>query len=410
MGIDATKEENRGRRKWKTLWFLLIIYAAVIVVFEVGARAVYFVMDGFNPYYITYGFVPDSEWNSAELDGYTKFQPGTERHQQTDDGVIAMRINRDGFRGADFVRPKPEGTLRVVTLGASSTFGYYNQDHQTYPARLETILEVALGAPVDVYNLGIPEMRLNNILALSRAELASLQPDIVTLYAGANNAIHFRDRGDAGFLYRTKDKIAKISIGWRAISPLVRNAYFMLTRVLNKDLAGLPSVHTPVVMSPSEVEALVLQGRREFRHDLLALSDLVDSVGAQFIVSTQSYAPKNYIASDHLKEWRSYWDDVAYFKELTAKEQGLVAPLSAVLVHAALMEELVSVAQDQGLSIVPGIEVLDGDRAQNMASFVHLTPKGNELLAQTLAEMVAGALKGPETDTLQSGGATSPRN
>lgn len=387
------EDEKHKRSVGRTLIFLAIIYTCFVVVFEVGARGYYWVSDGFNPYFLTYGFVPDSEWNSAELDGYTKFQPSTVRHQQVDGHTISMEINGDGFRGKDFQRPKSTGTLRVVTLGASSTFGYYNEDHQTYPVQLESLLEAELGRPVEVLNLGIPELRLNNILALAKAELPSLEPDVVTLYAGANNAIRTRDRSEAGLLYRMKDGVASVSIGWRAVAPLVRNGYYLLTRVLNRDVAGLPSVHTPVVMGSEEIAALVANGRQEYRADLEELFQLVEGLGAQPVIATQSFAPKNYVASDHLMEWRDYWDEVAYFEHVVATDGGLDGPLTAILVHAGLMREMQNAAKERGLPVVPGIQILDGDRESVMASFVHLTPAGNRLLAEAFAHEITRELE-----------------
>ena len=94
--------------------------------------------EGRNPYYLTFGFVPDTEYHSAELAGYTKYQPRRPLHQKVGDETIEMAINGDGFRGPrDFERPKPAGRFRIAVLGESSTFGYLNRDTETYPVQLE---------------------------------------------------------------------------------------------------------------------------------------------------------------------------------------------------------------------------------------------------------------------------------
>ncbi|MBM4266394.1 MAG: hypothetical protein FJ144_07275 [Deltaproteobacteria bacterium] len=65
-----------------------------------------------------------------------------------------VRINNHGFRGGDFAVAKPPGVIRVVTLGASSTFGYSNRDDETYPHRLEQILnERGGGRRFEVINI-----------------------------------------------------------------------------------------------------------------------------------------------------------------------------------------------------------------------------------------------------------------
>ena len=43
-------------------------------------------------------------------------------------------------------------------------------------------------------NLGIPHFRIQNILAMARAELPALDPDLITLYAGYNNSMVVEDR------------------------------------------------------------------------------------------------------------------------------------------------------------------------------------------------------------------------
>ena len=97
----------------KKLLFFGILCVGFVLLFEGGARAVYFLKEGFNPFYITYGFVPNIGRHSDERDGYAKFQPNAIKHERHRDGTITMRINGDGFRGLyDFTRPKPADVFR----------------------------------------------------------------------------------------------------------------------------------------------------------------------------------------------------------------------------------------------------------------------------------------------------------
>ena len=94
------------------------------------------------------------------------------------------------FRGRDFQTQKAPGVIRVVTLGASSTFGYYDRDEETYPFLLETLLnaESPESLRFEVINLGIPHLKMASIYQLFMAEALPLQPDIVTFYEGNNDA------------------------------------------------------------------------------------------------------------------------------------------------------------------------------------------------------------------------------
>jgi hypothetical protein len=66
------------------------------------------------------------------------------------DGCPGERINRAGYRGAERPRVSQRGTLRIVALGDSSTFGMGVCGDQTYPAVLERELPAS-----EVLNFGV---------------------------------------------------------------------------------------------------------------------------------------------------------------------------------------------------------------------------------------------------------------
>jgi len=95
-----------------------------------------------------------------------------------------------GYRGARPVAvPKPAGTLRILVLGDSFTFGVGVEDDQTCPAQMERPLNPAdaLGAspatarPVEVVNAGCPGWGTENALAFWRARAEQLNPDLLIL-------------------------------------------------------------------------------------------------------------------------------------------------------------------------------------------------------------------------------------
>ena len=81
-----------------------------VVIIELGIRLSLYVWRGFNPFYVTFGFVVSVE-PSSHSDrrlGYSKFKPNQVKHMKYTEKTIPVRINSDGFRGGeDFVRPKP---------------------------------------------------------------------------------------------------------------------------------------------------------------------------------------------------------------------------------------------------------------------------------------------------------------
>lgn len=115
----------------------------------------------------------------------TKVSDSPDHHE-----VYPVRINNHGFRGKDFAIEKSPGTLRVLTLGSSSTFGYHDRDDETYPYYLEQLLNESPwdGMRFEVINFGIPHATSDNIVAMFLAEGVQLDPDVVTLYEGANDS------------------------------------------------------------------------------------------------------------------------------------------------------------------------------------------------------------------------------
>jgi lysophospholipase L1-like esterase len=64
-----------------------------------------------------------------------------------------VHINSLGLRGPEIERTAPPGRARILALGDSMVFGYYLEEAETWPARLEARLRAA-GADVEVVNGG----------------------------------------------------------------------------------------------------------------------------------------------------------------------------------------------------------------------------------------------------------------
>lgn len=375
-------------KRLEARWLVLIAIALLLPVLalELGARALYFVKEGLNPYYLTYGFVDDIGTHSTQYDGYTKFPPNSVQHYVlTPTETIEMQINSDGFRNPfEFERPKPPGVFRIVSMGASSTFGYTDRDDETYPVYLAGLLN-ADGAATryEVYNLGIPHFRLEEILALARAELAALEPDVVTLYAGYNNSMVFKARSEGSALYRLKDWFYAHSVAWRGIHPMVAEMYYKLTRALNRDIVGVPNLMIPVTVGPDQVEHTRERIRNEFGEELAEFADVVRATGARLVLVTQSYTLHG-LQFGLQDRWRTYQQEVDYVETQLSKTGEIPAPYSTLLAHRDLMEEFRDWAEHHDAVLVEGISALDPDRSQNMATFVHLSPAGNRRLAAAI--------------------------
>jgi hypothetical protein len=100
-------------------------------------------------------------------------------------------LNAFGMRGPDVSLVKPPHVLRVVTAGASETFGLYESPGNEYPRQLEDTLNGRLADHrtacgewhAQVLNAAMPGMSLPTIEQDIRLRIRPLNPDYVVLYA-----------------------------------------------------------------------------------------------------------------------------------------------------------------------------------------------------------------------------------
>src|SRR5688572_1420612 len=99
-------------------------------------------------------------------------------------------LNAVGTRGPEIDRRKPAGTLRVVTAGASETFGLYESSDREYPRQLEDSLRASVAGSscrdifrnVEVVNTALPGMSLPTVVLDLQHRIATLAPDYVVYY------------------------------------------------------------------------------------------------------------------------------------------------------------------------------------------------------------------------------------
>jgi hypothetical protein len=108
-----------------------------------------------------------------------------------EDGYV---LNSRGFRTPEYSQAKPAGTLRVVALGDSFTFGGV-PDAAHWCLRLQDALATSMGQPAEVLRLAVPGTGPPFYLRLWELEGAALRPDavVVALFVG-NDFFDEQDR------------------------------------------------------------------------------------------------------------------------------------------------------------------------------------------------------------------------
>lgn len=389
-------------RKWKEVVAIGLGCALALVLGEIAARA-YF---SFNvgPRVLLYGSdwyrnvertgkkprlsegeqrAAAEEWarkdsveiHANDLGGYSKFFPGeTKTTRDVDTGErIAVTINRHGLRGRDFAHDKAPGTIRVLTMGSSSTVGYYNRDEETYPYQLERLLQSRCGGKLafEVINFAVPHATSSNVAAMFVAEGLRLTPDVVTFYEGRNDSV----------LSRQYDGPME-----KAYSVLVHR--LLLVAFLDQALVG---ERLSVTDSSLQLGPIMEERSRVFIANLDVIREAAQRAGATLIVANQQSTSSSPLP--RASQERLALRGVTYAQEVGAIRGRLdatreVSPFeSSLLVHHRLMSDLEQWSRRHDVAFVDVIGALDQDR-HHLLSWVHLHPEANRVVAAKLAEPI----------------------
>jgi lysophospholipase L1-like esterase len=143
-------------------------------------------------------------------------------------------VNRLGFRGGE-VKKEKGSTIRIVCLGSSTTYGTGLDYEDTYPKLLQDELCGAFGeGRVEVINAGQPGLQLAHIIALVKDKVIPLAPDIVILMNINNNldapGFSFvginEERGSGRMLTLKRHLVRRLALGFlvnEAITGIIGN-------------------------------------------------------------------------------------------------------------------------------------------------------------------------------------------
>ena len=305
--------------------------------------------------------------------GYSKYFPYQRRTDVDLSGVpFTATINKYGYRGHDYEIEKPPGVLRVITLGASSTFGFTNRDDETYPHYLEAALNnrlERLRCPAynraEVINLGIPHLDTQQIYALFCEEGMRLKPDMVTVYAGYNNT---RGLGVNPWL----KYLSRYSLS------------FNFLRVLSQQYSSVTA--TLIEQEISHRTDGYLKGFED-------LARMADQQGIAFFPITQQVRTLSTktLYDRHL----SYREEIEILRERLDRQGARLSRLEGkMLIHGDFTKALNAWVRTRGLFMIDGIGALDEHR-HLLATYVHLTPSANRLLAEAIGDALINRLRCP---------------
>jgi hypothetical protein len=97
-------------------------------------------------------------------------------------GSTNIKTNSFGCRDREYDRQKTNGTIRIVVMGDSVTFGQGVRVEETYPRLLERSLNAKFSRNnVELINFGVQGYTVNNQVARFVAEAVEFHPDIAII-------------------------------------------------------------------------------------------------------------------------------------------------------------------------------------------------------------------------------------
>jgi lysophospholipase L1-like esterase len=208
--------------------------------------------------YVTYGLTPDFE------------------RRRQDESVPVRTTNSHGFRGPEIPVAKPDGTVRVLCLGGSTTYSDAVSDDETYPFLLERVLrEARPGVSIDVINGGVPSYTSAESLANLAFRGLEFEPDVLVIYHAANDVRprRYADFEPSYFHYRKP---------WDGSDRLEE-------KVPGTDMAG--GINTLIQWAPPEDNGdprvnLQDSGPEAFRRNLVSMIGVARAHGIQPVLVT----------------------------------------------------------------------------------------------------------------------------
>jgi hypothetical protein len=299
-------------------------------------------------------------------------------------------MNDLGMRGPEAAPVPAPGTLRVVTAGASETFGLYESPDREYPRQLEDSLRAALGACGDsaaparaeVLNAALPGMTLPTVTQDLRLRVPALRPGVVVLYA---TPAQYLDN-EPPFAARADSSGAGRDLAWeRTLEPRV------LTRLRDQGKQLLPAalqswlrrrdIERSRRSHPDDWRFTGVPDDRlgQFERDVRAAVGAIRASGARPVLATHTNRFVDAAEPDphQLFAWERFYPR---------------APGAVIVAFDSAANEVTRrVARDSSVALADVERAIRGGDPALFADFSHFTDAGSARVAGVLTPAIVGA-------------------
>lgn len=345
-------------------------------------------------------FDATSDWRLDDELGWVNQPNLDETFETSSRPPVRFRTNRDGLIPFDATREKPRGTIRIMVFGDSMVVGRYVPQDQIYTAQLANELRER-GIAADVVNAGVQGYSTDQALLLMQRLIPLYRPDFV-LYGSTLNDYGGNALADA---YQQAKPVFRIDeqnrlrlalpklgseiqswgkgprrwIQYSALYRMLQPGIFLLrARMFSLEERILLGTEQGVYIGRATIDQL---DWRLYEALVVRMREVAESAGARFL----------FFAHPEVGEvWEPYIDTVC--RKLRVSRSAY-DPF-------AMETRLSELAQRRGVDFLPTIRVFreasDRGPFHLLPQDAHLSAAGHALLAEVLAERLAGDLASPD--------------
>ena len=279
----------------------------------------------------------------------------------------------------EFHDTKAPDVIRVLTLGASSTFGFFNRDDETYPHQLQNRLNEGCNRQrFEVVNFAIPKATADNIRSMLIAEGIALDPDVVTFYEGRNDSDQVHPLDFKGTNQNQSENRRGI---WSFLTEKLLVLRFADQVLQNK--AKITAAQTR-----RNLQSIADQASQSFLADLEVIRQLTKRHGIYLIIANQQASSQSWfqVPLEERERMRGYTyaEEAQQIKNRIERGESISGYEFNFLIHQWLMNDLENWSLDHDLPFVDIIKLLDNER-DHLLSYVHLDAYANSLIANSFA-------------------------
>jgi lysophospholipase L1-like esterase len=284
---------------------------------------------------------------------------------------IHVKINSLGFRGDEFTADKPPRTIRIVCLGASTTFSTeVSSNAATWPHRLQEKLQDAHPhVRFEVVNAAVPGYVAGDNLKNLHHRVLRLDPDLV-IYYEANNEI-VRDTRELALAQGVIDDTRPSAL----VAALSRASLLFDLAVKNLTILAAPRVGSTPRMDdvPPELPTRFIGVLDDMRAELARRA--IPMMVSTFVVKyRRGQERQTQIANA----------DVAFYYMPWMSIDGLLDAMDTY------NDAILKFAATRRLDVVDDREAIPAD-GEHFADCMHLTDKGSELMAERFFRYLNGS-------------------